>query len=49
MSNQATDNDKTNSEEYVAALLPNAVLDGRIVVYESSYIECIGSREFRNI
>ena len=30
---------QTNSEEYVASLFSNAVLDGCIVVYEAMYIE----------
>ena len=40
---------QTNSEEYFASLFPNALLDGSIVVYESSHIECIGSRGLRYI
>lgn len=40
MSTQTSDNNKTNSEKYFAALLPNAILDGRIVVYESGDIAC---------
>ena len=44
MSNQTSDNNKTNSEEYASSLLPYALYDGGVSVYEQSSLEYIGSR-----
>ena len=33
---------QANSEEYFASLLPNALYDGGVVVYEPCDIECVG-------
>lgn len=32
-----------NNEEYFASLLPYALYDGSVVVYEPCDIECVGS------
>lgn len=43
MSTQTSNNNKRNSEEYVAPLLPNVLYDGGVVIYKPSRIEYIGS------
>ena len=37
---------QANSEEYFASLLPNALYDGGVVVYEPCDIECVGVEYF---
>ena len=45
MSHQSNNNKRLAKN----ALLPNALYDGGVAVYEPSHIECIGSGRLRNI
>lgn len=40
---------QANSEEYFASLLPNALYDGGVVVYELCHIKCVGERTLEYI